>query len=180
MEQVLKQNNMGASIVKFASGNKTVYRSSFLSGSESCISDLVKDGGVKTIVNLYGGEIENQNALAIKERGLLQKSGGDLYVNILNYDYKFSKNPKETIFKKIKIIIKQIEMSEGNVLIHCYGGVHRTGIVYGVIQKCINKLPIETVIQEYKCHTAYENSEKVGGYESENEVVIREFPCDGL
>jgi hypothetical protein len=181
MNFVLRYNNMGGTIVKFPSGNKTVYRASFLSGNETCISNLVNKGNVKTIVNLYGGKLATQNELAIKEKTLFQQHGGQLYINILNYNHEIGENnDKQAIFKKVKSIIKQIEKSEGNVLIHCYGGVHRTGIIYGVMQKCLNKLPIDKVIEEYKCHTGYESPKLPGGYKAENITIIEEFPCETL
>jgi protein tyrosine/serine phosphatase len=60
---------------------------------------------------------------------------------------------------------------------HCYGGQHRTGIIFGIIQKCLNRIPIDEVIAEYRCHTAYESPEHPGGAKPENERAIREFPC---
>ena len=78
-------------------------------------------------------------------------------------------------------IIHEIEGNPnqpGAVYIHCYGGHHRTGVVYGVLQKCIGKMSVEDVINEYKCHIGYESAKKPGGFHADNETLIREFPCE--
>lgn len=180
-KKVLSDNNTSAASFQFSSENKkVVYRSSFLSGVPACLDELVKERGVQTIVNLYSGTLNSHNELAQQERLAFQSFGGHVYTNVLNYEDNFKKLSKQEIFKKLKEIINLIETSPGNVLIHCYGGMHRTGLVFGVMQKCLHKLPIERVLDEYKCHAAWESKEREGGYKKENETVLREFPCASL
>merc|ERR1712107_481861 len=41
---------------------------------------------------------------------------------------------------------------EGGILIHCAGGMHRTGMLYGIIRRYINGDPIDDIIADYKRH----------------------------
>ncbi len=56
--------------------------------------------------------------------------------------------------------------------------MHRTGIVWGVIQKCIAKMNINDVLNEYRCNVGYESESNPGGFKINNEIVIKNFPCD--
>lgn len=104
------------------------------------------------------------------------------------FQYKFSKGKGDTLQQKkedvmtmVADIIHEVEgqkSDSGAVYIHCYGGHHRTGAVYGVMQKCFGKMPVDDIINEYKCHIGYESEQKPGGYHADNETLIREFPCD--
>lgn len=180
INNVLKGQNMGAAEVQFPEGKKTIYRGSFLNGSPACLQSLVKDKGVKTLVNLYTGELKSHVQLAQQEEEIFAQAGGAHYLQVLNYSYKLKEVKKEAIFAKLTEIITAIRRSPGNVMVHCFGGVHRTGLVYGIMQKCFNTVPIEQVIEEYRCHAAYESPERAGGRKEENEIVLKEFPCSTL
>lgn len=177
-EQVTQNNNFSGAKFTFPSGvTKDVYRSSMLSENEACINTLAKERGVESIVYLYSGSIKTHTGLSDKERVVFKKAGGKQYVHILNYDYKFDEAKKEDIVAKVKEIVLAIQNAPGNVLVHCFGGMHRTGLVFAVMQKCLNKLPIESVLNEYKCHVAWESELRPGGYSKDNEEVIRDFEC---
>jgi len=174
-------SNMGGAKFTFPSGvEKKVFRSSFMAGKKECLAHLIKKEEVHTMMNYYQGSLKSGEPLSSEEKDLFSELGGKLYVRSLNYQYDFKKMPKEKIMDKVAEIIRTIEYAPGNVLIHCYGGIHRTGVVFGVMQKCLNKIPVEDVLNEYKCHVAWEDETKPGGYEIDNEVVIREFPCERL
>lgn len=181
VKNVLESQNMGAAIFTFPGGRKkTVYRGSFMTGNPTCIQNLVKTKGVESIVNLYSGDIGAHIQLANDERLIFEKAGGHSYFQVLNYDYKLARTPENTVINKVVEIIKTIESAPGNVFVHCFGGIHRTGIAFAVMQKCLNKLPIEQVISEYRCHALYENEARQGGRKEENELVIQHFPCNLL
>ena len=59
--------------------------------------------------------------------------------------------------------------------IHCGGGMHRTGIVIGVLQRVINQMPMEAIAAEYRYHVSYKSGEQPGGFEQGNLDFIRDF-----
>lgn len=185
---VTKYNNLGGSLFNFPKGaKKVVYRSSFLSGQPQCVSDLVKDKNVQSVVMLYSGDNSTYKSMLAKETDLFQASGAISYLRVLDYDIPdtdategLDRKVVEKIFPTVTNIVKEISTLPGNVLIHCYGGMHRTGILYGVMQKCLNKLPIDLIIDEYRCHTAWQSPEKPGLAWKAHEDIFREFPCEML
>lgn len=64
---------------------------------------------------------------------------------------------------------------KGNILVHCCGGMHRTGMIVGIIRRYVNGDPIEDIIADYKRHVDWRSHEQPGGYEDLNEKFIREF-----
>jgi protein tyrosine/serine phosphatase len=66
------------------------------------------------------------------------------------------------------------------VLVHCGGGMHRTGMVVGVIQRCINGVGPELIERQYKLHTAYRSADETGGFEKENVEFVQRFDCSLL
>ena len=181
-DNVRETSNMGGAKFRFPSGReKSVYRSSFMAGKKECLSRLVNDNRVLSIFSYYSGSLkESSKTLSDEERRTFADLGGKFYHQPLNYEDDFKKSSKEGVFEKVTEIIKAIDHAPGNVLIHCYGGINRTGVLFGVMQKCLNKIPIEDVLNEYKCHTGWESEERVGGYEIDNEIAIREYPCEKL
>jgi len=181
-EQVTRDTNFGATRIKVGKkSEKEIYRSSFTNKSPLCLENLVKKRKVTTIINLYSGEIPNNIQMTQEESSLFQKDGGKQYLRILNYDYRMpDEAAQKAIYEKVKEVVSLVKQAPDNVLMHCYGGQHRTGIIFGIIQKCLNRIPIDEVIAEYRCHTAYESPEHPGGAKPENERAIREFPCKTL
>ena len=164
-------------------------------GARQCLQHLVEKENIRQIVNLYDGSFKTKYALSFWEKNLFLKTTLDKngrfghYTQIKDFDYDLEERGAERIYKDVINIIAQIASVPGNALIHCYGGMHRTGVVFGVMQKCLNgpknksenkKFVTEVIHNEYKCHTAYQNEEKKGGYHIENMTVIRNFPCERL
>ncbi|MFK7974345.1 MAG: hypothetical protein AB8B66_05745 [Rickettsiaceae bacterium] len=180
-------NNVDGSRFDFPNGPKDVYRSAVLHSSIPCLKELVQNRGVRHIVhfeipflgdNKFKGELWQDTEKRYFEQ-LAENLGDITYTNITEYDYK-NESPG-TIVKRVAEIIRKIQaLDDGAILIHCLGGEHKTGIVYGVMQKCINNVPISIIESEYKCHTAWRSDSKPGGYKRENIDVIRNFPCSIL
>jgi protein tyrosine/serine phosphatase len=159
-----------------------------------CMQALVKDHGLSKIVNYDELDWPSAIHLTSEEReSLIRHNPKAAYWKFNDtvgrtFQYKISKVPgtddparKKFIFDDLARIIREIEGKKedpGAVYIHCYGGHHRTGAVYGVLQKCIGGMPVEKVIEEYRCHIGYESEERRGGQHPDNETVIREFPCE--
>lgn len=147
---------------------------------KACLNHLVKKKNVRNIFNLYNGSFKSAVFLRQAEKKYFYKVNGKKYTHIKDYEYKLKHQTKEQLFNKISEMVNSIVETPGNSVLHCYGGMHRTGILYGILQKCVNGLKIEQVINEYRCHTAYKSKEDEGGRNPKNEDVIREFPCQIL
>jgi protein-tyrosine phosphatase len=65
----------------------------------------------------------------------------------------------------------------GSIYLHCGGGMHRSGMVFGILRRCINRDPLSLIEAEYKRHTVYVSAAEHGGYEELNLRLIREFDC---
>ena len=55
--------------------------------------------------------------------------------------------------------------------------MHRTGIIVGVVEKCVNHEPMEQVEENYQAHVGWRDAEHPGGYEEGNVRFLREFDC---
>ena len=163
--------------------------------ARQCLQHLVEKANIRQIVNLYDGSFKSKYVLSYWEKNNFLRSTKNKqgsfghYTQIKDFDYDLEERGAERIYNDVIAIIAQIASVPGNALVHCYGGMHRTGIVFGVMQKCLNgpknksqnkKFVKEVVDKEYKCHTDYQTPKKKGGYHQENMTVIENFPCDRL
>jgi hypothetical protein len=162
--------------------------------NRACMSSLVANEGLSKIVNYDELDWPSAKKMTSQEREMLMSLNPKAkYWEFTptqgrTFQYKFAKGKGETpeqkkrdVMTMVASIIREIEgdpSSLGSVYIHCYGGHHRTGAVWGVLQKCMGRMPVEDVINEYKCHIGYESAERPGGYHADNEALIREFPCE--
>ena len=178
---VAKFNNISGSIVKFKNGQKEVYRSAILSENIALLSELVKKRNVKTIVVLTSSKIFDITPWLDKERSIFAALGGTQFLHILDFDSHFNiQNESEVrrVNATIASIVKLIAGADGNVLIHCLGGEHKTELVFEAMQKCLNKVGTDNIIQRYKCHTGWVDSANPGGFREYNVNFILDFPCD--
>jgi hypothetical protein len=179
--ELTEHQNMGGARFRFPSGvEKTVYRGSFLTANLACLEGLVKERNVRSVVDLYRGELQSHLVLAEQEELSFESFGGRSYLQILNYTYRLKNQTKEALFQSVAEIIRLIEAAPGDVMIHCFGGMHRTGVVFGTMQKCLNRVPIDQVLDEYRCHTDWKSADRPGGASQDNETALREFPCELL
>jgi hypothetical protein len=178
VSELTEHQNMGGAMFRFPSGaEKTVYRGSFLTANLACLDALVKERNVRSVVNLYRGELQSHIELAEQEARAFESFGGRSYLQILNYDYRLDHQTEQDLFGRVAEIVRLVEAAPGNVMIHCFGGMHRTGVLFGVMQKCLNHVPIDQVLDEYRCHTDWQAADRAGGAKAENEKVLRDFPC---
>lgn len=177
---VAKFNNISGSIIHFPTGDKHVYRSAMLAYSPDTIKELVEERGVKTIIHLSNKDTVNQAEWTRKEQHHFFKLGGqpENYIHILDFDYVF--NDEDELHEgqfKVAEIINLIEKSEGNVLIHCLGGEHKTEIIFEIMQKVYNHLGMANIEERYKVHTAWSpDPNKKSGYKQNNIEFIRDYP----
>jgi len=177
---VAKFNNISGSLVKFKNTKKEVYRSAILSENIALLSELVKKRNVKTIVVLTSSKIFDITPWLDKERSIFAALGGAQFLHILDFDGNFdiqNDSKVRQVNTTIASIIKLIANANGNVLIHCLGGEHKTELVFEAMQKCLNKVDTDNIIQRYKCHTGWVNSNNPGGFRENNVNFILDFPC---
>jgi hypothetical protein len=200
-ENVTTNSNMGGAIFHFPGGPKKVFRSTYMSelgnrkgDKRKCLSNLVKAHNLTDIINFYDGHFSNKDALMKSEREMFlgkKGVGGKHYAHLKGYEYRLNYDNFEgdpliksiDVFKNVKKVISSISKAKGSVLIHCFGGMHRTGIVYAVMQKCLNykqKKISKEILLENQCHVKYDGPEKKGGFQQENIKLIQEFPCNAL
>ncbi len=198
-------NNFGAHVLKgkFWTDNKSgkhplvIFRTAFTPSPEregSCYRSILECANVKHVINLYDGEMELDDL--IKEEKDTAAMFGATYVMTSKLDYghwratirKFpGKSPeRERATKNLARLIKEQilmpggEAPKGNILIHCGGGMHRTGMVIGVLQKVINGLSMEDIKKTYSYHVGYIDEKNPGGFEQGNLDFIAEFPSELL
>jgi hypothetical protein len=157
----------------------------------SCFQSLLGAGGVRHVVNLFDGAMPVADLVAAE--GKAAAAHGATYRTATDEGYgpwrdilrKHMDDPEKRAVAMdglSRLIREQIlnpdgAAPKGNVHVHCGGGMHRTGMVVGVIERCINGAPPQVVEAGYKRHVGYRDAEHPGGFEEGNLRVIREFDC---
>lgn len=193
-------NNLGAVGVKGlttdAGDPVIIYRSGITptpAAKGSCYRSLVEDGGVRHAINLYAGAIPTRD-LDEAERKTVEGAGGSYFLgrtvdpgasswrSIMRKDPTKTRDAMETVARIINdnVLRPGGTKPKGHVLVHCGGGMHRTGMVVGVIQRCINGVGPELIERQYKLHTAYRSADETGGFEKENVEFVQRFDCSLL
>lgn len=177
-QHIKKYQNVGGSVFTFPDGStKVIYRSSFLCETPDALQELIQERHVETVINLYNTHLFDINPWVEKEKALCESFGCKNYINITDFNYNFNNDEeKQKVMEKITEILSIIRSSQGNVLIHCMGGEHRSGIIFGVLRKCYHPVSMEAIIQEYKCHTGGTNEELQCGYNAKNVELIMDYP----
>jgi hypothetical protein len=207
-------SNMNGSLFEMPNGIQlNIFRGSYLAPSfrengplkkrflevdkkKKCMQNLKNDYNLIKIINYDELDWPSGIRLTNSERDLFNKIQPKGIYWVFNenspekksFQYKLSKDSLESIYNNIKIIIKEIMNTNPNgaVYIHCYGGHHRTGVIWGILQKCASSvngseyMNIESIIKEYKCHIGYKSVSDKGLYHEDNETIIRQFPCSCL
>ena len=198
-------NNFGAMVLKGRfwtdENGRThplvIFRTAFTPSPEkknSCYRSILECGNVKHVINLYDGEMELDD-LIMAERETAAMLGAT-YVRTAELDYgqwrgTIREHPeagpeREEATKNLaRLINEQIlmpggEPPKGNILVHCGGGMHRTGMVIGILQKVINGAAMKEVADNYCYHVCYIDKDNPGGFEQGNLDFIAEFPGELL
>lgn len=179
--RVLTHNNIGASVFSLGPTlQKTIYRSANLAQSPTCLDELVKQRKVTTIINLYSGTFANAQTLNALEQNEFQSAGGESYVSINNFMVDAKRMTMNELNQRIASIIKFIVNSNDNVLIHCLVGENDTGVIFGVLQKCYNKRPMQEISHNASCHMGrYSTAYEAKAYQNVIHI-IDQYPCDLL
>ena len=189
------QNNLGVvqvRDVRTSSGEPLLlFRTGFTptpDAPESCVQGLTR-AGVRHGVNLYKGPMPTADLEAAESAALHAVSGTYFSVSAdpqlahwrdeLRDDPAATKLAQEAIVRVIEegILHPGGQAPTGHVLVHCGGGMHRTGMVVGVLERCWNGAPRETWEAAYKRHVAWESDAAPGGFEPANLAFIADFDC---
>ena len=163
-------------------------------GPSTCFQSLIKAAGVRHVVNLYAGSfpfhdlIDGEKAQA---RALgadyfdLREHSGLRWRSLVEEEHAYLEKRGEAQRRMAKLIRDQILQPggappRGNIYFHCAGGMHRSGMLFGVLRRCLNGAPMEAIEAEYRRHVGYVSDQEPGGYEPLNLRFIREYDCSLL
>lgn len=159
---------------------------------DSCFQSLVRAAQIRHVVNLYQGpiptdDLEQGETATIAAVGGTYSSARDPAQNSANWredlrqeDDAAAKNQAMQVVAHIindLLLRPEGHAPKGNLLVHCGGGMHRTGMVVGVIERCVNRADPLQVAAHYKRHVAYRNQQDLGGFEQRNLDFIEHFDC---
>lgn len=179
-----------------------VFRGAFTSSPTqpgSCVQFLLNQANVRHLVSLYDGDLLAVEDLRQQEKKAASKVRAT-YVETRDFNKRYGhwrhalqqkstfKNPKalRKVMKQVAMLIQdQIlrpggKAPRGNVFFHCGGGMHRSGVLAGVLRRCINQEDMKKITRLHKYHSAYTSAKKMGGYEPLLVRFIREFDCSLL
>ncbi len=187
-----RPDNIGATVLQGYDKPVVLFRSGTMVGSEapqSTLRNLIGKGNVSNVVNLYAGHFPLHDLIA-QEATLCEQLGvphhNERNANpprqwrkLLDNEEDYAAN-KERAMEIVSQVIKDILLPggkepDGNILLHCGGGMHRTGMIVGIIRRYCNNDAMEDIIADYKRHVAWKSDEDPGGYEELNVRFIREF-----
>lgn len=159
----------------------------------SCFRSLLEAGGVRHVVNLFDGEIPAADMTAAEaktasQHGASYRTASDdpaaygPWRDILRKHYDDPAQRQRATQGVARLIREQILMPDGaaprgNIHIHCGGGMHRSGMIAGVLERCVNREPWTVVAGHYLYHVGYRDAAHAGGREDGNLRFIREFDC---
>lgn len=178
---VAKFSNIEGSVVKFKNFRKNIYRSAILSENIALLSELVKKRGVQSLVVITNSNIFDIMPWLDKERSIFSVLGGSQFIHILDFeDLSGSQdNSKlQSMQDRVASIIRLIANAKGNVLVHCLGGEHKSELIFEVMQRCMNRVGMQNIIQRYKCHTGWKSDKDKCGFRQSDIDFIRDYPCE--
>jgi hypothetical protein len=163
-------------------------------GPSKCFESLLRSAEVRHVINLYGGSFPFHDVVAAEQRSALAL--GISYINaakvpalqfrkLVEREQDYAKNQPEAMRRLATLIRRHVlrpgnAAPRGNLYVHCGGGMHRTGMVIGVLRRCINKDAMSVVEAEYRRHTSWRSTKEPGGFEALNLRFIRDFDCSLL
>ncbi len=163
--------------------------------SGSCFGSLVGAGGVRHVLNLYAGpmvtgDLEDAEQRAVKAAGgryfLARQAAEPLRSWRDRLRHGTSPADRKAAMTAVARIINENilrpggALPKGNVHVHCGGGMHRTGMIVGVLDRCINGAKEATLTRDYRRHVAWQSEARPGGFEADNLRFIQSFDCSLL
>jgi len=197
--EIRTDDNVGAFYLNKITPPRLMFRSGTmvnLQNSDSVYRNLIDQANVKHVVNLYCGPFPLGDIYE-QEKKIVEKNGGTYHDErkvkpsrkwrYLIQKEKNYENQKEEAFRIVAGVIKDILLPKGrrpkdgeNVLLHCGGGMHRTGMIVGIIRKVFSDAKMEDILKDYRKHVAYRDENFTGGFEPLNQKFIQEFPANTI
>ena len=164
-------------------------------GDGSCFRSLLEHGGVHHVVNLFDGKIPVGDLIAAEGRAATaagasyvtatDDGGGAGYGRWRDTLKEHYDDPaqREAAFRAMARLIREQVLwpggaaPTGNIHLHCGGGMHRSGMIAGLIEKCVNHAPMAQVLAHYRYHVAWTDDAHPGGFEPGNVLVLQDFDC---
>jgi len=159
-------------------------------GASRCFRSLIAKGGVRHIFNLYTGTFPFRDLIAAEKQlaarlGATYLDANDTGVGNWRQLVEEEKDYRKNLgvaMRRLAGLVRGIirpggGSPRGNIYFHCGGGMHRSGMVFGLLRRCINGDPLDAIEAEYKRHTGWTSPSSPGGYEPLNLQLIREFDC---
>ena len=178
---------------------------------DSPFRSILEHGSVAHVFNIYSGHFPLYDNIN-KEQELCEERGIQYYNEATDpSNYSFRKLiESEASFeqhkaKAFKLCARQLQLilrpqgqdPKGNLVIHCGGGMHRTGMLVGILRRyCNPDDDVDDIIDDYRQHVAWQDPENpgifqsltatvskcglAGGAEELNERFIREFDLTAI
>jgi hypothetical protein len=162
-------------------------------GASRCFRTLIAEGGVRHVFNLYTGTFPFRDLIAAEKQLATRlgatyldanDTGAGNWRQLVEEEKDYRKNIGVAM-RRLAGLVRGIlrpggVAPRGNIYFHCGGGMHRSGMVFGLLRRCINGDPLDAIEAEYKRHTGWSSPSSPGGYEALNMQLIREFDCSLL
>ena len=195
------RNNLGAIVLKDrfwtdAEGRRrplVVFRSGYTpdaAADGSCFRSLLERGGVKHVINLYEGGWLPVADLDAEERATAARHGAS-YLRTADAGYgnwrdMLEQNPEPgPAWDEAEAIVARLINAEilrpggapprGNIYLHCGGGMHRSGMIVGILEKAVNHRGPADIARSYRYHVGYRDARRPGGFEQGNLDFIEAF-----
>lgn len=195
--EIRGDNNIGAVVLDGFERPLVLFRGSTMVGVEeqnSAFRNLIEKGNVTNVVNIYAGSFPLHDLIAkevevCREYGVVHHDERKQvplrqWRKLIDDEALFLENKakaEESVAEVIKdIVMPGGEAPEGNIFLHCGGGMHRTGMIVGIIRRYFNNDSMEAIKADYQRHVAWKSDEDPGGYEELNLRFIEEFDLSVL
>jgi hypothetical protein len=156
-----------------------------------CFESLIAHGGVRHVVNLYGGTFPLHDIVAAERKRSAElgvtffdaaKEPGLTFRKLVEREPDYRQNLRIAMERLAELIREHLlrpggRPPRGNLYIHCGGGMHRSGMLFGVLRRCVNRDPFSVIEAEYRRHTHFRSDARPGGFEPLNLRFIKEFDC---
>jgi len=200
-------HNLGALALKgrtYADENGTrrpllVFRSGLIFGQQgqgvsACFESLVREARVRHVLNLYTGTFPFRDLIAAERQAAARLGAGYFdaaeapeanWRQEVEDEAAYRRNLPKVMAQIASLMRGQIlqpgaQPPRGNIYFHCGGGMHRSGMVFALLRRCLNQDPMPLIEQEYKHHVGWISDAEPGGFESLNLRLVRDFDCSLL
>jgi len=189
--------NFGAIVLTGLTPQRVLFRSQAV-GSGPFLTKLLSHGGLKHVHNIYAERaFPLQDLLNEETRDLLATNGTfethadlDLWHWLMGglaaptHGYELAAAHNVTAMRLVAGVVRRVlnplgDAPRGNLLVHCAGGVHRTGIVVAILRRFVNRgEPLEVTLDDFRRHVggdAASTFTSPNGYEAQKMLFFERF-----